>query len=217
MSVRVWLKRGHLGRVVVTLVAHRVSLTGPGIVSFCRSPPPSIFDLDGPPAPPRTDFDLANAKAFQLFLGTANGADIICHAIGNRFVTTIPQRGCAEPIVNVKKTVVFEITTINGAQQIFELEIRGESTELALKTPQWVERHRFYVAFGFNALLHPSVTVANFEPMLKTMAGLFPVQERLFEYIKRDRDALLRPFQESIKGSISQALQVAFRKHAEAK
>jgi hypothetical protein len=180
-------------------------------------PSPGTFELPPLRASPRTDVDLANAKAFQLFLGDTNGLDIICHAIGNHFVTNIPQSGCTGPIVNVKKTVVYEITTIDGALQIFELEIRGESTELALKMPQWVERHRFYVAFGFNALLRPSVTVANFEPMLKTTPGLFPVQEQLFEYIRRDRDPLLRPFQESIKGSISQALQVAFRNHAEAK
>jgi hypothetical protein len=47
--------------------------------------------------------------------------------------------------------------------------------------------------------------------MFRTTSALFPIRDDLFVYIGRERDSLLRVFQEQIKSSISAAVQTAFK------
>jgi hypothetical protein len=137
---------------------------------------------------------------------------MICHALGSLFEAGLPSAGCDGRVVNEKKTVFYQIVTIDSVAKIYEIELLGQSTELALKTPRWVERHRFYVTLGFDGEMEPRVAVFDFEPMFRTTPELLLVNDSLFEYIKRDNDSLLRAFQERIKDSISTTIQAAFVK-----
>ena len=158
------------------------------------------------------DATIARASDFRKFLSANRIDDMVCRAIGSLFDTNPPANACAGRITNTKATVAYQVTVTDAAAKIYEVELLGKSTELALSEANWVERHRFYVSFGFNSLLEPYVTVFDFEPMFRTTPNLFPVRDDLFEYIKRDRDSLLRAFQERVKSSISTTFLAEFDK-----
>jgi hypothetical protein len=156
--------------------------------------------------------DVTRALQFREFLRAANLEEVICQALGSLFGTSLPSSGCTGRVSNDKKTVLYQITATDSAGKTYEIELLGQSAELALNASKWVERHRFYVAFGFDAELVPYVTVFDFEAMVRTTPDLLPVNDSLFEYISRDNDSLLRAFLERVKGSISEATQAKFEK-----
>jgi hypothetical protein len=158
------------------------------------------------------DQSIMNALAFRNFLNGIRGQDIICYSIAAMFAATLPADGCARETMNAAKTVAFQMTVTDGAEKIYVLQLRGKSAELALSETSWVERHRFYIAFGFDGKLDPHVTVFDFEPLFRTTSELFPERENLYEYIKTERDSALREFQERVKSSIWTALDAAYSK-----
>jgi hypothetical protein len=104
----------------------------------------SLVDISGPSG------EVVRAYTFRNFLGTISGDEMICRAIGSLFEATPPASGCARPITNERKTVSYRVTVTDTAAKVYEIEVLGKSLELALKEPHWVERHRFYVALGFD-------------------------------------------------------------------
>jgi hypothetical protein len=156
--------------------------------------------------------DLEYAVQFRDFLRAINGDEVICHALGSLFDAGLQPAGCDGPVFNGKKTVYYRIETIDKVAKIYEIELVGESTELALKAPRWIERHRFFVAMGFDGDMEPHVIISDYEPMFRTTPELLPINDILFEYIGRDNDSLLEAFQERMKGSISRAIEAAFTK-----
>jgi hypothetical protein len=197
--------------------------------SFLRRPPFATVPVPAPipvptpvPSniPSKDDFNLATQRAreFGQFLANLRVEQLICRAMAALFDATQPLNGCASWVINNKKTVAFQVTTRNSVSKIYEIELLGKSVELALKTSHWVERHRFYVAFGFDGRLEPHLTTFNFEPMLRTTSDIFPVQDALFEYIGRERDSLLRAFEDRLKYAIVRALETAMEgRQAEAR
>jgi hypothetical protein len=135
---------------------------------------------------------------------------LICQAIASQFAATPPATGCPGRIVNDKKTVTYIVTVLDSAGVTYELEVLGKSVELALGNTNWVERHRFYIAFGFDGQLEPHITVFDFEPMFRSTSDIFPIRDDLFDYIPRQHDSLLRAFQERIKSSISTTIEEAY-------
>jgi hypothetical protein len=160
---------------------------------------------------------LITALAFRDFLYGIRGEDIICRSVAAMFAVTLPADGCTEETANAAKTVAFQVIVNDGGQKIYELVLKGNSSEMALSEGTWIERHRFYVTFGFDGRLEPHLTVFDFEPMFRTTAGLYPEREKQYEYIGRDRDSALREFQEKVKSAISSALEVAFKRQVGAR
>ena len=174
-----------------------------------QAPMPSEGGFGGGGGIPR--FDSFRALQFANFLQNTRGDEIVCQAIGGLF-DAHPPAGCAGQIINERKTVFYRVTLNDAARQLYEIELVGKSIELSLKDPSWVERHRFYVALGFDGQLQPHITVVDFEAMFRTTSELLPIRDDLFGYIGREHDSLLRAFQDRIKGSISTAVQTAFDK-----
>jgi hypothetical protein len=169
------------------------------------------------PRPATTDTGITTALAFRDFLYGIRGEDVICQSIAAMLAVTLGADGCAEEIANARKTVALQVIVTDGGEKIYELVVRGNSAEMALSEGTWIERHRFYVTFGFDGRLEPHLTVFDFEPMFRTTAGLYPEREKQYEYIARDRDSALREFQEKVKSAISSALEVAFKRQVGAR
>jgi hypothetical protein len=161
------------------------------------------YGLDDPVA------KLQKARAFSYFFHSLRGDELICDAMDAMYDSATHNAACSGKIVNSKKTVEYSVSTIDGVSGTYELELTGVSSELALKSPYWVERHRFYVGFGFNADLDPQVVVVDFEPMLRTTPSLLPEQDNLYEYISLEHDSELRVFQEVVKNQISRSLHLS--------
>jgi hypothetical protein len=194
-----------------------------------RFPPPAAavptFDRIAPPIRPTStgilepiqpDPQAEGAKAFRAFLRTLKGDTAICYAINGLYNDKPPSAQCEGKIVNSRNTVTYSVTTTDSVAGTYELELMGKSSELALGSQNWVERHRFYVSLGFNANLEPQIVVVDFEPMLRTTPQLSPEQDELFEYIAKQHDSELRVLQERIKSSISRYVQTANQKFVEA-
>jgi hypothetical protein len=161
--------------------------------------------------------DIANAKAFRRFLTNVNVEMIICSALRRLYDDSANQNNCEGRMTNSARTVSYLVTTTDSVAETLEIELLGKSSELALKSANWVERHRFYVSIGFNANLEPQIIVVDFEPMLRTTSELLPERNDLFEHIALEHDSEIRVLQESIKSSISAAIQAANRTFVEAK
>jgi hypothetical protein len=181
--------------------APRPAATGCGVSGQCGEP----------------DTGLITAVAFRDFLYGVRGEDIICRSVSAMFAVTLGADGCTEETANAAKTVAFQVIVNDGGQKIYELVLKGNSSEMALSEGSWVERHRFYVTFGFDGRLDPHLTVFDFEPMFRTTPGLYPEREKQYEYIGRDRDSPLREFQERIKSAIASALEAAFKRQVGAR
>jgi hypothetical protein len=171
-----------------------------------------------------TDARIALAKKYANFLGKMGGERIICQALRPLLSSTESPTRCTgiDPadrrlagLKDEMKSIGLQVEARDPAGQVYEIELIGRSSKLALKNTYWVERHRIFVAFGFDAALEPQVTVFNFEPMLRTTGAIEPTLDNLFEYIGREHDSLLRAFQERIKTAISAATQDSYRKYVE--
>jgi hypothetical protein len=159
--------------------------------------------------------EIANAKAFREFLRNANVKTIICSALRGLYNGS-SDGACEGRITNIASTVSYVVTTTDSVAGTYEIELLGKSSELALKSVNWVERHRFYVAVGFNANLEPQITLVDFEPMLRTTSELFPLRSDLFEHIALEHDTEIRVLQDSVKSSISASIQAAIRTFVQA-
>ena len=95
---------------------------------------------------------------------------------------------------------------------VYEVELLGNSRELALENKNFVERHRLYVFFTFDGHFEACVRVFDFEAMFGPWAEIFSINESAFEYIPRSEDPGLRALQERIKSSISFEFQRSFHK-----
>jgi hypothetical protein len=169
------------------------------------------------PNPATPDTGITTALAFRDFLYGIPGENIICQSVAAMFAVTLGADGCAEEVANASKTVALQVIVTDGGEKIYELMVKGNSAEMVMSEASWVERHRFYVTFGFDGRLAPYITVFDFEPMFRTTAGLYPEREQQYEFIRRDRDSALREFQERIKSTISSALEVAFKRQVGAR
>jgi hypothetical protein len=149
-------------------------------------------------------------KEYSTFLRMLNGPDIVCRAMLSLFGSS-GTANCTQPVNNDRKTVQFKVTTTNSAQMQYVIDLIGKSSELALKSPYWVERHRIWVSFGFDARLEPSILVFGFESMVRTTPELIPVRDELFEYIERKDDSLLQSFKDEIRQAIKSTLDEAYR------
>ena len=105
---------------------------------------------------------------FRSFLRTFAAEDIICESIRSLFVDMLTTTQCSGTVTNKTHTLSYSVTPTLGTAGTYELTLQGESVDLALRNPNWVERHRFYIALGFDSEIRPSFTVVDFEPMLRT-------------------------------------------------
>jgi hypothetical protein len=151
----------------------------------------------------------ADANAFRKFLSGLRVETIICQALLRLYDDKPSENGCEGRIVNRAKSVSYLVTATNRIDGTYEIEIIGKSSELALKSANWVERHRVFVIFGFNPNFAPQITVIDFEPMVRTTAELFPERSDLFEHISSEHDSEIRVLQERIKSSITASLLLA--------
>ncbi len=151
----------------------------------------------------------SNATAFRSFLRSNEIDEVLCTAIRSLFSDIPVTKQCAGTMINASKTLSYSVTSTHGAAGTYEITIQGDSVELALKHPDWVERHRFFVAIGFDGELRPSFTVVDFEPMLRTTKNLPLEQDILFQYISRDKDTDLAIFADRIKDAIYKNFQNA--------
>jgi len=153
------------------------------------------------------------AIVFSAFLQTFKGQEAICSAIKSMFDQIPNKSPCSTIVTNSKKTVVFSVTTIDSVAGTYALELTDKSSELSLKSPYWVERHRFNIGLGFNANLEPQVVVVDYEPMFRTTPELVPAQDELFEYIPPEHDSELSALQERVKRSITSYIEALMLKH----
>jgi hypothetical protein len=158
--------------------------------------PPGVTDV---PIPQKEIFDRLVAR------------DFICFSLLSLFdaevTDDISQHKCSSPVANKTHTVLFQILACQNSK-ICEFELLGKSEELALRDPRWVERHRFFVQIAFDGKETMSLTVQDYEPMLRTTPELQPTQEELFEDM--DNDSALRVFQEIVSNSISDKFRLHF-------
>jgi hypothetical protein len=180
-------------------------------------PKPTLnFSAATPPTP--IPDELNRARKFKELLRSLNGQKTICLAVAKLFDNQVDANACeSESSTNHSNTVRFTVRSIETISGYYEIELFGKSSELVVRSPVWVERHRFFVALGFNANLEPNVVVVNFEPMFKTTSLLDPEQKELFEYIKVDYDSPLRGLQDRIRNAISNAILSAGNNVAGAK
>lgn len=151
---------------------------------------------------------IANAKALRVF-PLSNIEPLICQALLRLYDDGPSKNGCEGRVTNQVKSVSYLVTATDSVAGTYEVELLGKSSELALKSPHWIERHRFYVALGFSRNLEPQITVIDFEPMVRTTPELFPERSDLFEHIGLEHDSEIRVLQERIKSSIAASLQQA--------
>ncbi|QQO35411.1 hypothetical protein JJC00_07050 [Bradyrhizobium diazoefficiens] len=153
---------------------------------------------------------IANAKALRRFFRSDLRVEpLICQALLRLYDEKPSKNGCEGRVTNHVKSVSYLVTATDSVAGTYEVELLGKSSELALKSPHWIERHRFYVALGFSRNLEPQITVIDFEPMVRTTAELFPERSDLFEHIGLEHDSEIRVLQDRIKSSIAASLQQA--------
>jgi hypothetical protein len=162
------------------------------------------------------DAQVMQARAFKDFLQRQDGQKLICQAIRALFDENPANTECRGEQTNKNGTVVYTVTTTDGVAGLYEIEIFGKSADLALKSPNWVERHKFFITLGFNANLEPQILVVDFESMLRTTSQLLPRQDDLLEYITLQHDSELRTFQERVKTGISYFILKASQEQARA-
>lgn len=148
------------------------------------------------------------AIKYSDFLQQLDGPKVICRALWMLYANSKID-SCTKSMTNSENSIHFEIVIKDSSRMLYAVELLGKSSFLALKSPGWVERHRIWVSIGFDAQLEPTVTVLDFEPMLRTTPDLFPVEDELFEYIDRKHDSLLIAFQDTIKQAIKSAIDEA--------
>lgn len=152
------------------------------------------------------------AREFGNFLRSIRGEEQVCRAIKSLFDVTAPSNQCATWSKNTAKTVFYQVTITDRETMTYTVDLLGKSAELALKHAWWVERHRFYVAFGFDARLMPQVTVSAYEPMFRPVGNLDVNDsdvEHLYEHMGRDRESRVKELEARIKRSIYEVLIAA--------
>lgn len=139
---------------------------------------------------------------------------IACTAVANEFY---PEGGryiyiedCSKRITSRDRVLSLQTIRCENDRKKCEIEVYGKSERLALGHPGWIERHRFYVTFDYDGGANLSVTVIDFEPMVRTTPEFDPVNDSLFEYINRSRDSNIRVFQDRVLQRICQSVRDQF-------
>jgi hypothetical protein len=157
--------------------------------------------------------EFTRAEVFKEFLQSRKGDELICRAISSFYDDGNESSDCSSISLNRKKTIEYMVIKKDTVAGSYELDVIGKSADLALKVPDWVERHKLYVAFGFDANLSPQVLVVDFESMLRTTKDLLPEQDDKYEYISLSHESELETFQgiirQKIYNYVTKAAQIA--------
>jgi hypothetical protein len=154
---------------------------------------------------------LLRANAYYQFLQHNSMEAIICSALTNLFSLETTSQ-CLDRQSNSDHTVFVQVYISDEVRKLFEIEIFGKSEILALHIPSFNERHRLYIAFGYDGAMIPYLTVYDFEPLFRSYNDLLDSDEHKFEYVERDKADRLRAFQDKIKSAITVVVQREFDK-----
>jgi hypothetical protein len=111
--------------------------------------------------------------------------------------------------VNKNSTVQFQMLDCQS-NRACDFEIYGRSQDLALGEVAWVERHRVFVNVGFDGKQTLSISVSDHEAMVRTTRTLYPIDDRLFEYIPRQFHQRLTSFQQNLSRAITDQIKISW-------
>jgi hypothetical protein len=153
--------------------------------------------------------EIARAIAFRDFMLKSKVEEILCLAFQEMF-NLAPGSHCLDSQYNSAKTVLAQVVISDDVRKIYEVEVRGKSELLALRIPNWTERHRFYVQCGYGGDMRPYLVVWDAEPLMKNTSNVDDTDDKQYQAVDRAKYDLIRSFQEKTKSMIAKHLRTRF-------
>lgn len=151
--------------------------------------------------------------AFRDFLQTTKPEEVLCASFQELFGLKTDNSKCLELQHNSGRTLFVQVIIGDETRKIYEIEIRGKSELLALRIPNWTERHRFYIAFGFSGDMMPYLTVFDAEPLMKNTPNVEDTDDRFYQNVDRAKYDLIRVFQERVKSVVARQIRERFERY----
>jgi hypothetical protein len=136
--------------------------------------------------------------------------DALCFAVLQMLNEKMDFDGCkmADGTIHKDSGVRLKIISIDGDNKSGEFELFGNSANLALKHPGWVERHRFFAALSLVDLSKVKLLVVDHQPMYRTTSELEPDEDELLQMIEISRQEQLRIFQDIVSQRLRESVQM---------